>query len=115
MRRKQRVSRTPSSEQVRLGFRDETIQARFLEFHRQNPDVYEELRWLALDYRDRGYPCIGIGHLVEIIRWRRRMETYDPTSQFKVNNNYRSRYARLLMELEPRLAGFITIRELQTP
>ena len=91
-----------------------TIQERFQQFHRLNPWVYESLVELVRDYRRRGYPAIGIGHLVEILRWLRRGKTYDPAADFKLSNDYRSRYSRLIMEREPDLDGFITTRSLRT-
>lgn len=91
-----------------------TIQERFEQFHRLNPWVYESLVELVRDYQRRGYPAIGIGHLVEILRWLRRGKTYDPTADFKLSNDYRSRYSRLIMEREPDLDGFITTRSLRT-
>ena len=91
-----------------------TIQERFEQFHRLNPWVYDSLVELVRDYRRRGYPAIGIGHLVEILRWLRRGKTYDPTADFKLSNDYRSRYSRLIMAQEPDLDGFITTRSLRT-
>ena len=38
------------------------------------------------------------------------MGTNDPASEFKLNNNYRSFYSRLLMEQEPELAGYFETR-----
>lgn len=102
----------PDEEEV-VKFWD-TIQKRFEQFHTLNPWVYTSLVGLACDYQDRGYPRIGIGHLTEILRWQRRGNTYDPASDFKLSNDYRSRYARLIMAQEPRLDGFITTRALRT-
>ena len=44
-----------------------------------------------------------------------RRATTDEHSGFKLNNNYRSRYARLIMEQEADLEGVFQIRELTTP
>ncbi len=90
-----------------------TIQARFERFHEANPGIYDALVGLARDYKRRGYPRVGIAHLVEIVRWERRLETYDETSDFRLPNAYRSRYSRLIMELEPDLAGFLTTAALR--
>ena len=90
---------------------DATIQARFEEFHRANPFVYDELVKLAEQYQRRGYSHIGIGHLVEIVRWQRNMATVG--DDFKLNNNFRSRYVRLLIEQRPDLAPMFETRELR--
>jgi len=42
------------------------------------------------------------------------IETQDPDG-WKLNNNYTSRYARLVMDECPDLDGFFNTRELQSP
>jgi len=46
-----------------------------------------------------------------VLRWERAMKTTDQT-EWKLNNNYTSRYARLIMEQEPDLEGFFVTRGL---
>jgi hypothetical protein len=96
------------------GPRPITIQERFEAFHAANPWVYEALVKLALDFVARGHRRIGIGMLVEVVRWQYGRQTSDPTSGFKVNNNYRSRYARMIEARVPELAGMFETRELQS-
>ena len=93
-----------------LDLLDTTPSERFWRFHEANPQVYSTLRRLSLDLVDRGHSRIGIGMLFEVIRWQIAMTTTD--KEFKLNNNLRSRYARLLMKNEPRLAGVFETREL---
>lgn len=82
---------------------------KFLEFHRENPSVYEALRSMALALKAKGHAQWGIASLFEVLRWKRAMETRgDP---WKLNNNLRSGYARLLMKREPALRGFFAIRK----
>jgi len=88
-----------------------TIDAQFEEFHRNNPEVYEELVRLARQMKARGHKRIGIKMLWEVLRWERAMKTTDQT-EWKLNNNYTSRYARLIMENEPDLKGFFVTRGL---
>lgn len=100
-----------STAQLALAFDQErTIDAAFAEFHQANPHVYAELRMLALRARNAGAQRIGIGMLYEVMRWRHALRTQG--DDFKLNNNYRSRYARLLMQ-EPELAGCFEIRGLR--
>jgi len=87
-----------------------SIRDNFEAFHAANPRVYLELRRLALTLWERGHKQIGIAMLFEQMRWEWYARTTD-TSGFKLNNNYRAYYARLLMEREPELAGFFTTRE----
>jgi hypothetical protein len=103
--------------QVELSFAAPTtvdesrIDRAFAEFHAANPDVYRCLVSLARDLRARGHQRLGIGMLFEVVRWQRHMTTVDADG-FKLNNNYRSRYARLIMADEPDLAGAFELREL---
>lgn len=90
----------------------ESIDEAFARFHADNPWVYDQLRRLALDLAAAGHQRIGIATLFEVVRWRYMRSTTDTSSTFKLNNNYRSRYARLLMENEPALAGLFNTREL---
>lgn len=93
--------------------RHDSIQAQFEEFHAANPWVYNVLRKLALDLVAHGRRRIGIGMLFEVMRWHHHLSTVDPDSDFKLNNNYRSRYARLLMAQEPELVDVFEIRGLR--
>lgn len=90
-----------------------SIQEAFERFHADNRWVYDALRALALDLVDRGRTKVGIGMCFEVLRWQHTRSTSDPTSEFKLNNNLRSRYARLLMDNEPALAGVFDVRELK--
>ena len=87
-----------------------TLLERFSAFHNSNPRVYEELRRLALVLRARGHNRVGIAMLFEQMRWQWYERTVDVTG-FKLNNDYRAYYARLLMDQEPELSGFFTTRE----
>ncbi len=90
-----------------------TIQDRFAEFHAQHPEVYAHLRSLALDLRRRGWRHYGIRSLWELTRWHFQIER-EMGEDFKMNDHFHSRYARLLMDSEPELAGFFELRELKS-
>lgn len=93
------------------GDKPKTIREAFEAFHKANPHVYRMLRDLALPHARRGQK-IGIGMLFEVLRWRYYLQTSG--DDFKLNNNYRSHYARLLMENEPALRGAFETRELRS-
>lgn len=90
-----------------------TLQERFEEFHRANPRVYRLLVQYARRAREKGFKTYGIGALYEIIRWEAQVPIA-PQDEFKLNNVFRSRYARLIMERETDLAGFFNVRELKS-
>lgn len=89
-----------------------TIEESFQAFHSANSWVYAALVRLARDMHRRGRRRIGIGMLFEVLRWQHSLATVDASSDFKLNNNYRSRYARLIMDSESDLAGIFETRRL---
>ena len=95
--------------------RRRTIAERFDAFHDANPWVYDALVGLARDLVNRGRRRIGIGMLYEVLRWQYYRATTDEASDFKLSNDYRSRYARLIMDNESDLAGVFELRELTSP
>lgn len=91
----------------------DTIQARFEEFHRANPHIYVRLVEAARRLKQEGKTKIGIGHLVEeVIRWSE--ERTFTGENYKISNDYRSRYARKIMEEESDLAGMFEVRPLES-
>lgn len=95
---------------------DETplgIQERFEMFHVANPWVYDKLVTMARDLRDRGHRRIGVKLLFEVLRYQRMVATNDPTSDWRLNNVYSSRYSRLIAHNEPDLGELFETRELR--
>ena len=89
-----------------------SIEVAFWNFHTSHPEVYEGLVRLAYQAVNAGRERIGIGMLFEVLRWEWFI-TPDASEEFKLNNNYRSRYARLIME-EPGLGDVFETRRLTT-
>lgn len=85
----------------------------FAEFHHNNPEVYDELVALARRWKHGGHHRVGIGMLWEVLRWNRALAGVGDAA-FKMNNSYRSRYARLIMRQEADLVDFFEIRALTT-
>jgi hypothetical protein len=83
--------------------------AAFGEYHAANPHVYDALRRFALEARRSGRPRMSINMLHERVRWYTTVEAHE--DDFKLNNNWRPFYARLLMESEPELRGFFETRQ----
>ena len=99
---------TPEQRRAALESR---LERAFVEFHEKNPSVYERLVKLARDLRVRNpNRKLGIGMLYEVVRWMHYMETTDV--EYKLNNNHRSRYARMIMRNEADLADAFELREL---
>ena len=92
-----------------------STQANFEAFHAKHPEVYGELVRLARQARARGRKVIGIKMLWEVARWHLNiLGGVDPEEEYKLNNNYHSRYARMIMDQEHDLAGIFRLRELKS-
>lgn len=61
--------------------------------------------------QSRGITHHGIGSLWEVLRWNMQIER---DGDFKLNNNFRSRYARLIIQEHPEFENFFELRELRT-
>lgn len=80
----------------------------FRRHHEENPHVYAKLREYALQARGAGRTRLGIAVIFERLRWHAAIETTD--EEYKLNNNHRAYYARLLMANEPDLRGMFELR-----
>lgn len=87
------------------------LEQAFWNFHNANGHVYTMLctlarRWMSV----HGKGKLGIGMLFERARWEIAMTTHS-TDGFKLNNNHRAFYARLIMDNEPDLAEAFALRQ----
>ena len=89
----------------------QSIQEKFESFHALNPWVYNAFVRITDDWLARGRGRIGIGMLTEILRWQYGRATVG--DEFRINNNYRSRYVRLLIAEHPEYADAFETRELR--
>ena len=86
-----------------------SIEERFEIFHRGNPHVYAVLVRVARRMKRSGkVKTWSMKAAFEVVRYR-AIETYG--QDWKLNNDYTSHYARLIMEREKELAGFFRTRE----
>lgn len=92
--------------------RGATIADRFADFHQKNPHVYRNLVRLALDDAARGIKR-GVAALFEDLRYAYENTEHDP-AEYKLNNDFASRYSRLIMQTEPRLSGHFEVRGLKS-
>jgi hypothetical protein len=99
------------AEPKQLALLEDHIFTKFVEFHAQNPAVYKRLRILALEWKDAGNDHGSINMLFEVIRHQDGLATRG--SQWKLDNDMRAEYARLLMANEPDLRGFFEVRQLR--
>jgi len=88
------------------------IDREFREFAFKHPEVEKELVKLARKAVAKGRKNFGMKALWEVMRWTFWMEWKEGEEPFKLNNNYTSRYARMLMDKHPELRGFFKTRRL---
>lgn len=88
------------------------LQVKFEDFHEKNPQVYKRLVQMAYEAKSRGHKRIGIQMLFEVLRWEALMRTTH--TDYKMNNSYASRYARMIMDKEWNLKEIFEVRELKS-
>lgn len=88
-----------------------SIEVQFLAFHGMNPWIYTRLVEMTYELRNRGHQRVGMAMLFEVLRWQAAMSTVH-AGDFKLNNNFRSRYARKIMADHPDLDGIYETRTL---
>ena len=98
-----------------MGPSPKSIDEKFWAFHAAHPEVYDELVMLARQGVRAGRRRFGMKQLFEVLRWNRTLRGLSAEGEvFKLNNNYTSRYARLVMGCEPDLAKAFETRTLLT-
>lgn len=91
--------------------RSGTREERFYRFHAANPEVYAELVRRATMIISRGHVRLGIALLWESMRYDVLVSTTRERDDFKLNNDVKAFYSRLIMIREPHLADVFEIRE----
>ena len=88
------------------------IQTRFEKFHERNPHIYSNLCSLARQWKEADNEVVGIGMLFEVLRWDNGIKTTG--EKYKLSNDFRSRYSRLIHEQEEDLRDLFRLRELRS-
>ncbi|MFF3056376.1 hypothetical protein [Streptomyces sp. NPDC057909] len=88
-----------------------TLDERFDNFHAVNPWVYEALERLTAQWVVAGGGRIGVKALFEQLRWLSpELANGEP---LQLNNNFTSRYARLLRARHPEWCDVFELRRLR--
>lgn len=88
-----------------------TLQDRFDDWIKDNPHILRLFLQYANEAREAGAQHYGIKAIAERVRWHVRIQSRN--DEFKINNNWSSRLARLLVERDPRLKDFFEFRKLK--
>ena len=89
-----------------------SIAERFDTFHRANPHIYRRIVQIARQMQARGVRKMGISLIFERLRWLHFIEVKTDEG-FKLSNDFRAEYARLIMTTESDLSDFFETRALR--
>jgi hypothetical protein len=89
-----------------------TIQERFEEFDARNPEVYAYLVSQCRSLRAAGWRHFGIRCLWERMRWHFQVER-QMGEEYKLNDQFTSRYVRKLVKEHPEFEGLFELREIR--
>lgn len=89
---------------------DEGLLRKFEAFHEENPEVFTCFRLKALKVKNMGFKKYSHVSIIEVIRWERDVSGGKP---FKVNNDFKSLYARLMISQYPHFEGFFELRRMK--
>jgi hypothetical protein len=85
-----------------------SIEDRFLRFHHANPWLLEAYAQLARQYAKGGAQRVSVNMLTEVLRYSHgRVRGDEP---WRINNSFRSHYARLLIATYPEFDGLFETR-----
>jgi hypothetical protein len=93
----------------------DTIRERFEAFHAANPQVFEHLVKLTQEQFLRGRERTGLKALWEQLRWHIAIGNLKVVGEYQLNNDFTSRYVRLLIEKYPAYRGLFEQRHLRSP
>jgi len=92
---------------------DPTIEQRFQDFHSANPHVFERIIELLSQVRARGKYRVGMKMIFEVLRWEYFLRTDRPEGEFLLNNDFSSRYSRMVASTRPDLGALLEVRKLR--
>jgi hypothetical protein len=90
-----------------------SLDEKFFQYHSDNPHIFDLFLSYARQVKGAGFKHYGFHTIMHRVRWHLNIETTDPEG-YKMNNNYSSRYARLLAKKNPEFKGFFRNRKLTT-
>lgn len=94
--------------------RERSIQESFLAFHRDNPEIFALFHRFAEELRRAGRKRYSADAIIQRIRWHMAVEVVSE-DDFKINDHYSSRYARMLIDVYREFDGFFNLRRLREP
>ena len=87
------------------------LKRKFLEYHKNNPEVYTLFKEYAFKMINKGKKSYGARTICELIRWHHDVNSDRDAEDFKISNNHVPFYARLFMKDFPAHKGFFRTQE----
>ena len=88
-------------------------EAKWRDFHAQNPGVYDLIELYAFKAIAAGRKHYGMQSIIEVVRWHSDIQSGPDGDGFKINNNHGPYYARLCHEQNPQYDGFFRTRTIK--
>ena len=88
-----------------------SIREGFMDFHIQNPRVFELFEQQCLSAISLGKTKISSKHLINSLRWQMFLEKVEP---FKINDAYHAHYSRLFVAKHPEYSNLFEFRKLRS-
>jgi len=83
----------------------------FQQYDQDHPEIYSVYKNVAEEFIKRGKIKMGSKHIIEEIRWHKKVKTNE---YFKVGNNYTAYYARKFVNDHPHYAGIFNFKPLRS-
>lgn len=90
------------------------LEADFLNFHKENPDVYDHFKKFTFEKIRFGYKHYSSRAVIHRVRWETDAGDPEKVDGFKINNNHSPYYARMFMWEYPQFAGFFRNRTVKS-
>ena len=82
---------------------------RFKKYHEENPMIYHSFKRYALAAIGRGHKRLSSEFIFNIIRWETKINALN--DDFKINNDMKPWYARLILRDYPQYKDFFETRK----
>lgn len=89
---------------------DPRVLARFREYHKENPEVFDTFEELAYRAWDAGVRKMSHWMLLNRVRWEFEVEAHDSSSPFRISNDYFAFYVRRLIAKDPQFIEMFTLK-----
>jgi len=90
-----------------------SIDESFRDFHQKNPHVYKHFKdYFEMLHHRKGWQRVSAKLIIERVRWE--IWSSADSLDFKINNNYTSRYVRMFIKDYPQYEHCFELRSLKS-